>query len=73
VIWLFLAYEQNKTGHAPAPMPFLSVFAMIVCYNAAMTSYALWRDPALLTGHFCKNGHRVSALDKFCPQCGTAL
>ncbi len=73
VIWMMLANAQYKTGRSPTPLPFLSIFAVIVCYNAAMTFYTLWRKTKLLTGHFCANGHRVSALDKFCPQCGVAL
>lgn len=72
VIWAILAYVQS-TGQRPSPVPFLTSFAMIVSFSAAMTFYALSRDPTLLLGRYCPNRHRVSPLDNYCPQCGATL
>lgn len=73
IIWLVLAGTQHQTGKSSAPMPFLSAWAMTISFMAVVTFYTLWRQPTLLMGVYCKNGHRVSPMDKFCPQCGAAL
>ena len=42
-------------------------------YVSASVFYAAYRSPDLLLPHRCENGHPVSPLDKFCPQCGTPI
>ena len=69
--WGFLAWKQYESASAHVdPTPFLAAIAMVLSIASGMTAYAVFRDPTLLTGRTCKNGHRISPLDKYCPQCG---
>ncbi|MDE3117102.1 MAG: hypothetical protein KGL26_15990 [Pseudomonadota bacterium] len=48
----------------------LTAAVMMFSYVAGAIFYAAYSSPELLFPHYCKNGHRISPLDKYCPQCG---
>lgn len=35
--------------------------------------YSFHRQPWLLVGHVCPNGHKISLANRFCPTCGTCV
>ena len=46
----------------------------MIFYGAAFAIlYSAYRNPRLLHRQTCLNGHKVSAIDVFCPTCGTPL
>jgi hypothetical protein len=55
------------------PLRYASALLMSLYCMALSTFVSAYRQPWLLLGLRCPNGHKVSHVNRFCPECGACL
>jgi hypothetical protein len=65
---LLFVYAIFASGQKQLSAILLAFYAI-----ALSTLYSIHRQPWLLVGLSCPNGHKVSLSNRFCPDCGSSL
>ena len=69
---LLFAYVFFNSSASP-PLRLGSAVWMCLYCIALSVLYSAYRQPWLLVGLLCPNGHKVSHVNRFCPECGACL
>jgi len=67
------SHQKSNGGTSLGEVRLFSGHWMVFYGAAFATLISAIRDPQLLRGRMCVQGHHVSPLDQFCPKCGSAL